>query len=294
VLIASWCIASRLWVWLLLVLPSRQARALGVILLSVLAVAPAGVRAAPPYITDDTGTQGRGNWQLELTGEYIHHDRTANVDGALVNQVRDVTAFSPALTYGVTETVDIVLAPAYVRDRITENGTVVQDAEGLSDSVMELKWRFYERDGLSFAVKPALILPTGDENRGLGTGSVSWGVNGIVTYDSGPLSWFANLVYTEANFERPEDQQTNHRHLWRLSGALSYRVREKLRLAAEIGIRTNPAKDDPFLPGNNGHFAMLGFIYSPSDKVDIALGFRKNVNQGEEDSAFPIGVTFRW
>ncbi len=260
----------------------------------LLGMVPLVALAGPPYITDDTGTQGRGNWQLELNGEYTHHNRSARLAGATVDQERTVTSFSPALTYGLAENVDLSFTPSYVRDRVTENGTVVRDAEGLSDSVMELKWRFYEQEGLSFAVKPALVLPTGDENRGLGTGSVSWGVNGIVTYDSGPWSWFANLVYAEANFRRPEDQQTNHRHLWRLSGALSFRVREKLRLAAEVGIRTNPVKDDPFLPGNNGHFAMLGFIYSPSEKVDIALGYRRNVNQGEEDSAFPLGVTFRW
>ena len=260
----------------------------------LLGLVPVVALAGPPYITDDTGTQGRGNWQLELVGEYIHHNRSAPVAGATVDQERTVTAFGPTLTYGVAENVDISLTPTYGRDRITENGTVVHDEQGLGDTVAEIKWRFYEQKGLSFAVKPALVLPTGDENKGLGTGSVSWGVNGIVTYDSGPWSWFANLVYAEANFKRPEDSQANHRHLWRLSGALSYRVREKLQLAAEVGIRTNPAKDDPFLPGNNGHFAMLGFIYSPSDKVDIALGFRKNVNQGEADSAFPLGVTFRW
>jgi hypothetical protein len=264
------------------------------LILLLLSLAPVVARAGPPYITDDTGTQGRGNWQLELDGEYIHHNRSAPVAGATVDQERTVTSFSPAFTYGLAENVDLSFTPSYVTDRIVENGAVAQDAEGLSDSVMEIKWRFYERNGLSFAVKPALILPTGDESNGLGTGRVSWGVNGIVDYETGPWSLFANLAYAEVHFERPEDNQTNHRHLWRLSGALSYQVQEKLKLAAEAGVRTNPAKDDPFLPGNNGHFAMVGFIYSPSDKVDIALGFRKNVNQGEEDNAFPVGVTFRW
>jgi len=260
----------------------------------LLALAPVTGVAGPPYITDDTGIQGRGNWQLELIGEYIHHDRTANVGGAPVDQVRTVTSISPALTYGVTETVDIALTPSYVRDRITENGIVTQDAEGISDSVVELKWRFYERNGVSFAVKPALALPTGNENKALGTGEVSWGVNGILTYEAKAWTWLANLAYTEAYFKRQEDADANHRHLWRLSGGAGYRLKKTLKLAAEAGIRTNPAKDDPFLPGNNGHFVMLGATYSPIETIDIAIGFRKNTNAGESDRAFPLGVTFRW
>ncbi|MDH3289015.1 MAG: hypothetical protein OEP48_15010 [Betaproteobacteria bacterium] len=71
-------------------------------------------------------------------------------------------------------------------------------------------------------------------------------------------------------------------------------MHKELLLAAEAGIRTNPARDDPFLPGRNGHFATLGAIYSPTEKIDIAIGFRKSTNSGEADRAFPFGVTFRW
>ena len=53
-------------------------------------------------------------------------------------------------------------------------------------------------------------------------------------------------------------------------------------------------RSDPFLPGNNGHFVMLGVVYSPTESVDIAVGFRKSTNDGESDRAFPFGVTFRW
>lgn len=101
-------------------------------------------------------------------------------------------------------------------------------------------------------------------------------------------------LYMNARFKRSQDAETNHRHLWRLSGGLGYQLHEKLKPAAEAGVRTNPAKEDPFLPGNNGHFAMLGLIYSPTDSIDIAVGFRKSVNSGESDRAFPFGLTLRW
>ena len=262
--------------------------------LLLLVVVPAASWAAPPYVTDDAGTQGRGNWQLELTGEYVHHDKTADVAGMSVNQERKVTSVGPVLTYGVTDTIDIAVGASYLRDQTVENGATVQDSRGMTDSTIEVKWRFYERDGLSLAVKPGLLLPTGNENEGLGTGAVSWGVNGILTYETGAWTWLANIAYSEIHYKNAEDSETNHRHLWRISGGLGYLVFEKLKLAAEAGVRTNPAKDDPFLPGRNGNFATLGFIYSPSRNIDIALGYRKSTNDAESDWAIPFGLTFRW
>lgn len=264
------------------------------VLAALFAVVPTAGLAGPPYITDDTGTQGRGNWQLELIGDYIHHDKSAISEGMPVNQQRRVTVFGPVLTYGVVDTVDIAVGVSRLRDRITENGTLVQDVEGTGDLAVEAKWRFYESKDLSFAVKAGLLLPTGDETRGLGTGKASGVLNAIVTYTAGPWTWLANLAHEHLRFKRPEDAQGSHRHVWRLSGGFGYRLSETLNLAAEAGVRTNPARDDPFLPGNNGHFVMLGIIYSPAENVDIAFGFRKSTNDGESDRAFPFGVTFRW
>ncbi len=263
-------------------------------LLLLLLAAPVVSPAAPPYVTDDTGTQGRGNWQLELTGEHVHHDKTADVAGVPVDQERKVTTVGPVLTYGVTDDIDVAIGAYYLRDQIIENGTTVQDARGATDSTVEVKWRFYDHDGLSLALKPGLLVPTGNENEGLGTGALSWGVTGILTYEAGRWTWLANIAYTEVHFKNSLDSEANHQHLWRMSGGLGYRVFDKLKLAAEAGIRTNPAKDDPFLPGQNGNFVTLGFIYSPSKTIDIALGLRTGTNEGESDWAIPFGLTFRW
>ncbi|MDI6762198.1 MAG: transporter [Thermodesulfobacteriota bacterium] len=45
-----------------------------------------------------------------------------------------------------------------------------QAERGLSDFSFGLKWRFYEIEGFSFALKPGITLPTGNEKKGLGTG----------------------------------------------------------------------------------------------------------------------------
>lgn len=266
-------------------------RALGLALCVVWA---APLYAAHPYLTDDTGTQGSGHWQLELMLEHQRNPNTADTGDATVRQLRKVTLFSPVLTYGLRDDLDVALGLNYLRQRTIDDGTVTQTAEGTGDSTLELKWRFYEQNGLSLGLKPGLVLPTGDETRGLGTGKVSWGVNFILTRELEPWTFLANLSYAKTRYRLPADAEANHTHLWRASAGFGYALRDDLQLVGEAGLRTNSAKDDPFMPGQKGHFAMLGLVYSPADNVDLDLGVRKRVNRAEFDTAILLGATFRW
>ena len=252
------------------------------------------VWAAHPFLTDDTGTQGAGNWQLELQAERGTLDRTANVGGVRVQQESRVTVFTPVLTYGVLENLDIAVGLNRAKQRTTENGVVVEDSSGTADSTVEIKWRFYEAGALNLALKPSFLLPTGDENRGLGTGKASWGVNFIATYEAKPWAFNGNIAYSDVRYKLPQDADDNRADLWRASGGLAYSVRDDLRLVGEVGVRTNSSRNDPYLPGSNGQFAMLGAIYSPTDKIDFDVGFRKSLNHAELDWTILVGATFRW
>ena len=261
---------------------------------AILATVAVEGRAAHPFVTDDTGTQGAGNWQLELLGERGRHDSVADPGGGPVQQRGRVTKFSPVLTYGLLENLDVALGLGYARYKVTEGGIVTAEADGASDSALDLKWRFYEAGPFSMALKGSVSLPTGDENRGLGTGRASWGVNLIADYEAGSWVWLANVAFAHVRFELPQDRADNRRNLWRLSGGAEYIMFKELRLVGELGIRTNPARDDPFLPGRHGQFAMLGAIYSPTDKIDLDVGVRKGLNRAEIDTTILLGATFRW
>lgn len=60
---------------------------------------------AHPLITEDSGTQGLGNWQLELTAEYGRED-TAGVKD-------DAADFSAVLSYGLRDNLDLLLTLPY-------------------------------------------------------------------------------------------------------------------------------------------------------------------------------------
>jgi hypothetical protein len=246
--------------------------------------------AGHPFITDDADTQGKGNWQLELQAEHRRHDASAS---GVRLRARD-TLFNPVLTYGILESVEVALGLNYQRSRVSESGAVPGRESGLSDSSLEIKWNFYEKDGFSLALKPGISLPTGDEQRGLGTGRISWGTNFIAGYEAEPWTWLANVEYFRARYRLARDVEDSRSNLWRVSVGAAYEVREGTKLVGELGARTNEARSDPFFPGRRATFAMLGVIYSPTRKIDFDVGVRKGLNRAETDTVILAGATIRW
>jgi hypothetical protein len=274
----------------------RCAAIAGLLLVSSLIPHPSSlVWAGHPFITDDAGTQGAGNWQLELMAQRDDHVHAASTGNGLIQQRGRLTLLNPVLTYGLLDSLDLALGLNYVRHRDSDQGPgMAGPASGISDSTLELKWRFYDTDGLSFALKPGISLPTGDETRGLGLGRTSWGVSFIADYDVKPWAVFGNVAYFHPRFKDAQAAADSRSHLWRVSAGTTYEIREKLWLAGELGVRTNEVRNDPFLPGRHSQYAMIGLIFSPVQKVDIDVGVRKALNRAETDTVFLVGATFRW
>src|SRR3972149_3750978 len=98
--------------------------------------------AAHPLITDDTGTQGEGKFQLEINGEVTHDKETT--DGVTTKEKGGEAA--AAISYGITDDIDVVIGVPYQWKEVKEDDAVASDNDGISDVSIELKWRFFERD----------------------------------------------------------------------------------------------------------------------------------------------------
>lgn len=94
--------------------------------------------------------------QVEFIAEYGHDEE----DGVTIKSSEFPTI--PVFSYGITDNADFVLGIMYQYIRTIENETTTTE-DGISDISIELKWRFYEKEGISFALKPGITLPTGDE-----------------------------------------------------------------------------------------------------------------------------------
>ncbi|HZD42133.1 MAG TPA: transporter [Terriglobales bacterium] len=232
--------------------------------------------AAHPLVTDDTGTQGRGNFQLEATVEYGHD----NDNGDMTNTTEAATT----LTYGLADAWDIVLGiPYQFIKRKDENGK--SRVDGIADVSMEIKWRFYEQDGVSFALKPGMNFPTGNYKKGLGSGKLAYDLFFIATIETKPWAFYFNLGYS-----RNENRVDERQNLWFVSTASALEVAQGLNLAVNIGAERNTDREVNTHPA----FILGGLIYSLWEDCDIDIGVKKGLTDPETDYTITSGVTWRF
>jgi hypothetical protein len=236
--------------------------------------------SAHPLNTDDTGVQGAGNFQLELTYD-ASRDRELGVDERVDN-------FSTTLSYGLTDTIDIVLAVPYLRTETRDPAlTSTQRERGFGDSALQLKWKFHERAPLSFALKPGMTFTTGDDSRGLGAGKNTYGLLLVSSLEYESRAYHFNLGYTHNNNLDNAAIRTN---LFLVSAAVTFDLTDKLTLVGDVGKMTNADRASRSHPG----YALLGLIYSPRENVDLDAGIQVGLNDVSEDRIYRIGLTLRW
>ena len=188
-------------------------------------------RAAHPLITDDAGTQGKGKVQLEFLSEYSHEKE--------VSTLTDTTTGPaiPIVSYGLTDNTDFVFWTSYQYIRTSdEDGTA--RARGITDTTVDVKWRFFEKDGFGLALKPGFTLPTGNDTEGLGAGKVTYHLYFIASKEAKPWAFHLNLGYM-----RNENTSGDNTDLWHVSFATVLDLSKKLKLVGNAGIERTADSD---------------------------------------------------
>jgi hypothetical protein len=236
---------------------------------------------AHPLITDDTGTQGKGKFQVELNGAFSFDKEK---EGGVTTKERG-SEVSTTLSYGITDSMDVVFGVPYQWNKAWEDREKTSDEDGISDMSVELKWMFYEKDGFSFALKPGITLPTGDDEKGLGTGRVTSSLFLITTKEIEPWAFNFNLGYI-----RNENKSEERKDIWHASLASEIEVVNNLKLVANIGMEKNP----DMASSTNPAFILGGIIYSITDVVDIDFGFKAGLNKPETDHSVLAGISLKF
>jgi hypothetical protein len=224
--------------------------------------------AAHPLITDDTGTQGKGKFQVEVNSEF-NYDREKE-EGVTTKETGG--EIGTILSYGILDNIDIVVGIPFQWFRVKEDNdlTTKNKESGISDLSLEVKWRFYEKEGLSFALKPGIIFPTGNE--------------------IGPWTFHFNLGYMRNEYKLREDKEANRKKIWHVSCASEVEVVKNLKLVGNIGMERNPEKTSRKHPA----FILGGLIYSISENMDIDFGIKGGLNKPETDFTILSGIAFRF
>jgi len=230
-------------------------------------------RAAPPLVTEDTGTQGDGTWQFEVAVEQGREDPP----GASY----DASQSSFVLTRGFGERVDLQLVVPYLR--VAEDGAGGRSVtKGFDDSYVNLKWRFHERNNFSLGVLPTVYFPTGDN--GVGSGHANAGVRMLASYDTGPFE-----VHANAAARTYENDFGLRDRLYLVSGALMYTIHERLKLIADQTWETNPD------PGSNAslRYTTLGAIWIVAPGTGLGCGVKLGHGEPAIDRTTICGLGIR-
>lgn len=229
--------------------------------------------AAHPLISDDTGTQGAGIWQLEVNTD---HTRTRDV-----GQTAWARQLNTTLTRGVTDELDVAANLPLQRNSAT--GQSAQS--GIGDTTVQAKWRFFDNTkGWTLAVRPGVSLPTGNSGKGLGNGRTTVQATVISTATLGDWTWLVNAGYAFNN-----NKIGDRKHLWDASTALLYNVGESWTLVADLA-----ASRSASVGGGVDKFAVLGTIYHLNDKTDLDIGWRRSLGAKPVSNTMGVGLTLHW
>jgi hypothetical protein len=242
----------------------------------------AAAHASHPLITDDYETQGKGKSELEFIGDYtIDKHESATEKRLTVPTI-------PFLSYGIGDKTDLVLGFPYEMVT-TENEAGRTTVHGITDASIEVKARFYEKEGLYLAVKPGITFPTGKEGKGLGNGKVSYSVFLIATKEAEPWAVHVNIGYIRNQFKLQVDEDDNTKDIWHVSLAAEVEVVKKWKPVANIAIQRNPERSS----SSPSVFILGGIIYSITERLDADLGLKYGAHEPGTDVSYLAGLTWK-
>lgn len=225
--------------------------------------------AAHPMVTDDTGTQGAGNNQVELNADYIteRDGSRATIGGATYSR-------------GLTDTVDFFV----------DQPMVLSEQRGIGDTSLGMKWRFFDRDGTSLAFKSTLSMANANEEKGFGSGRHNLSALLILSQNFKAWSFHYNLGIESNRFKSPEMEEANRRSIWKASAATTYSLTPQLKAVGDIGIERN----SDIANRKNPAYALTGIIYSPSPMLDLDAGMKFGLNDASIRRQFGAGVAIHF
>jgi hypothetical protein len=241
-----------------------------------LVLLPATVWAGHPLEVEDTYTEGKGNYLLELTDDYVKD-----------NSFRS-TKLNSIITAGAGEHTDFSLEVPY----LTLNPSPVTDtyASGMGDIRLKVKHQIFENEvKQSMGYLLYTDLPTGDSDKGLGTNNVIWGFKIMEQQGCCSNIYHLNVGY-EVNGRDLKSIKTGNDYTINYGLAIEHKLTESFRFLSELAgenRREEGVYSRPFT-------FLAGFIYDVSRSWYVDLGARAGLNKYAEDYSVRAGTGVRF
>jgi len=245
--------------------------------------------AGPPLATDDAATVDVGKIEVELNGSYTEDRETAF---GVTTKCRTADA-EVKVTTGLSKNLGISLALPYnINERIKQDDKLVGKSDGFGDMTVELKYGFAELAGISFAIKPTAIIPTGKYSAGLSEGR--WQIGGALIatkeFEVGKYALHANLGYEHHSYRTDEISDATRSNLWSGSIAGEVVVAKGLTAGVDFGVATTADRSTSQLSA----CVLGGARYEINDHLDINAGVKLGLTKAEDDISGLYGLTLKF
>jgi len=232
-----------------------------------LLLAPWAAFAAHPLQTEDTGTQGTANVEIENGFSNARFDSTT------------VATYQPQLSIGVANSVDAILQPALVRVRSPQQASVT----GWGDTNLDAKWRFWSSDPWSLALRGGVLAPTG--RKGLTRGEASEHALLVATWKDAPTTVHANVGLTR--LARAPGARAS---VAQVSAAVMQSIDNGLVLAADGELHQDPDPARKTWPGS----LLGGLIWTARPGLDLDIGYQRSFSAQPVNRQWMAGLTWRF
>lgn len=239
--------------------------------------------AKHPLITDDAETLGEKHSHIEVgSGSSFEESDESGVK--VKSRESDLQV---EYGTGVSKDLDVFVSVPYLWTHVEAGGANVAE-DGISDISFKAKWKFYQKDQLSLAVRPTIWIPTGNESKGLGRGKVSYAGHLIATYEAGEKTAIHGNI--GINHYEYKDSTGLEKNIWHVSVAGERVINDRFSLVGNIGIEKNEVKN----ADNDPAFLLVGCVYEVDKDVSVDIGVKFGLTNSESDIAYTAGAEWRF
>ena len=231
-------------------------------------LAPAAF-AAHPLQTEDTGTQGAGNVEIENGFASARFDSTT------------LTTYQPQVSVGLAPTVDAIVQPSLAWLQAPSRRAV----SGAGDTNVDGKWRFRGSDPWSLAIRAGVQAPTSQKGLGLPPGRWAEHALLVATWDDAPTTVHANVGVTHLPRAAGTRETVGH-----LSAALMQALDERLILTVDGELDQDPDPHRHAWPGS----VLAGAIWTARPGLDLDVGWQRSVDARPVNRQWMAGLTYRF
>jgi len=240
-----------------------------VVLFACAMVSSSATWAAHPLASEDPGTQGTGGVELEIGFAASRGDAGGRA-----------AELAPQFAYGVAPTVDVILRPTWLDLHPADE----ERRRGTGDTSLDLKWRFYDEDGLQLALRGGVDLTTGNAERGLGATQI--GMHAVVALgvEWGTATVLANLGARRASV--PGERT----YLPFATAALLWPSEGTLRTFIEVAAQANGDPQRSTWPA----IARTGLMWKVNESLALDVGIDGRLNRAAPSVTLLAGATLAW